>query len=108
MQQQATDEFASLSAVKYDMALEMLDAQDEATRNVVGRIAKTLEEYAVNEVQASFGSVKAVTITLDDEQVQQNCVWIAVEIVKDLGFLGVRVANFSFPESICTSCGGPV
>jgi hypothetical protein len=98
------DEFTSLSEVRLDMALDAYSVQDEETQAVIDRIAATLQQYATGYVTAKVGKA-AIPVAIDNDLLGYNLFYLAVEIVKDLAFMDIRVAEFEFPDQVCASCG---
>jgi len=96
---EALDEFVAVSLVKYEMAEEVYDAQDDETRTAINAIMGVLSTYATGNM-----TIKGESIKVPDTALQQNLLYLAVEVVKDLALLGIRVANFEFPK-LCVTCG---
>jgi hypothetical protein len=105
--EQAIEEFEATSEVKYDLAKAAYDVQDAKTQQVIDRIVATLRTYATGYVTFQLapprGAVEAVKIT--NEYLGYNLFYLAVEVVKDLAIMGIRVAEFEFPPALCSNCG---
>jgi len=102
-----TEDFEATSIVKRDMAQDAYDAQDKETQAVIDRITATLQQHATGYITPKIqGSV--VPVRVDNEYLGYNLFYLAVEIVKDLAFVGIRVAKFEFPQSLCASCSAEV
>jgi len=94
----ATEEFESISLVKYEMAKDVYDLQDADTKKVIDKIMDILGQYAT-------GYTTNGDVPVTDEYMNYNLLYLAVEVVKDLAFVDIRIANFTFPESMCAVCG---
>lgn len=46
-----------------------------------------------------------VAVTVDMEYIEMNAFYMAIEILKDLAMMDVRVDKFKYPESFCAECG---
>lgn len=92
----------ALSQVKYEMALDTFNEQDAETQTVINKMVDTLYGLAMGTFIED-----GQTVQVDDGIVGASVLWLAVEIVKDLALCGARVGNFTFPQSLCSSCGGP-
>ena len=97
------DMFEEVSAVKYDLAHEVYDAQDDETKMLIDKIEHTLRQYATATVK-----IGKRNWDITEEQLHFNLFYLAVEVVKDLALLDIRVGNFTFPEDVCATCGGEV
>lgn len=106
----AIEEFKSVSEIKHELARDAYDLQDSETKATIDRIAATLMQYASGyiNVQLNPPSGSIVPVKIENKYLGMNLLWLAVEIVKDLAFVGVQVANFEFPESLCASCGAEI
>jgi hypothetical protein len=96
----AVEDFQALSLVKYEMALAAYELQDAETRGIIDRIVVTLGQYATGAL-----SIAGTEVQIDNEYLGYELLYLAVEITKDLAFLGIRVANFTFPQTLCAGCG---
>jgi hypothetical protein len=101
------EEFKATSLVKYEMAMDAYNLQDKETRAVIDRIVATLQQYATGFLNVKVGSTYT-PIKIDNDYLGYNLLYLAVEVVKDLAFLQIKVANFVFPPSLCYKCGAEV
>lgn len=106
----AVAEFKSISELKYELAKEAYDAQDEDTKKAIDRIIGTLQVYATGSItvqlQPPFGEY--VTVRIDATYLGYNLLWLAIEICKDMALLGIRLAAFDFPQSMCAKCSAEI
>jgi hypothetical protein len=98
------DDFKMLSEVRQEIAKDAYDAQDEITQRTIDRMVATLQQYATGYITAKVGRT-AVPVAIDNDYIGMNLFYLAVEIVKDLAFMDIRVAEFEFPEQVCANCG---
>lgn len=103
----AREDFEAVSLVKYEMAKDAYDCQDEETQKVIDRIVATLQQYANGYIKVKVGN-SFVPMQISNEYLGFNLLYLAVEIAKDLAFVDVRIANFEFPPSLCASCGAQI
>lgn len=102
--QSVLDEFKDVSEIRLELALDTYSIQDEETQKVIDRIAATLQQYATGYITAKVNRT-VVPVKIDNDFLGYNLFFLAVEIAKDLAFMGVKVAEFEFPEQLCAQCG---
>lgn len=106
----AVEEFQSISELKYELGMEVYEAQDDATKKAIDRIVGTLQVYATGfitvQLQPPHGGV--VPVRIDAKYLGYNLLWLAIEICKDMAILGIRIASFDFPPSQCVKCGAEI
>lgn len=107
---EAFEEFKAVSEVKHELAMDALKAQDDETQEAIKRVAKTLQTYATGYITLQLGppSGKPVQVKIENDYLTMNLIWLAVEIAKDLAFVGIKLAEFQFPESLCAQCGSEI
>ena len=98
------DEFKELSEVRLEIAQDAYNVQDDETKKTIDRMVATLQQYATGYITAKVNKT-AVPVKIDHDYIGYNLFYLAVEIVKDLAFMDIRVAEFEFPEQLCASCG---
>ncbi len=103
----ALEEFKSVSEVKYEMAQDSYKVQDKDTRAAIDRIHGLLQQHATGYITVKVGKT-VVPMKIDNQYLGFNLLFLAVEIVKDLAFNGIQVANFEFPPQFCAGCGTPI
>jgi hypothetical protein len=107
---EAIEEFEALCEVRGELAQAAYDAQDGETRQVLERIRDRLRlastGYAFIQVDPPHKGV--VSVKIDQRYLDFNLMFVATEILKDLGLFGIRVASFDFPPMLCTNCGGEI
>jgi len=106
----ALDDFKAVSEIKYDLAKEAYDMQDEDTQKAIDRIVNTLQIYATGSITIQLSPPRGalIPVRIDNTYLGYNLLWLAVEICKDLAFLDLQVANFEFPPSQCVKCGSEI
>lgn len=83
---------------RYEVATEAYEAQDEETQTAIKKIIGTLTSH----------STGAVMQELAQGIIDMALFVLAMDVVKDLALLDIRVANFTFDDRTCVSCGGEV
>jgi hypothetical protein len=107
---EALEEFKILTELRYEMAMEAYNAQDEATQGVIDRIKDRLalgaSGYIKIRVNPPHGGT--VPVRIERDMLDANTLFIATEILKDLAVFDVRIENYQFPPSMCVSCGAEI
>lgn len=96
----AIEEYELVTEVKYEVALEVYEAQSMLTRKLLDKIKTTLATYATGTV-----TLDGVEVTLSDDCMEQSLLVLAVEAAKDMAQLGIRLGSFDFPQGQCATCG---
>lgn len=94
------EEFVAVSEIKDELAGDVYGNQDDKTKAALALIVKTLRTYSTGKIV-----VDGEELEIEPDVLAQNFRWLAVEIVKDLALLGIRVESFNFPEALCAICG---
>lgn len=99
--------FEAATKARYRMATAAFDAQDERTKEVIRMIRDRLSVIATGTIRVFPQGRKnaGVTVQISQELVDNNLLYMATEIVKDLAFMDIRVENYSFPKVYCAECG---
>lgn len=107
LEEEAVEQFKSVSEIKHELAMEAYDLQDKATQTVIDKMVDTLRTYCTGyiNVQLQPPTGALVPVKISNEYLGFNLFFLAVEIVKDLALLDIKVANFKFPPSMCATCG---
>ncbi len=101
-------EFEQRSDELYDLARATYDAQDTDTREAIDRIHDaTTRMFRQQAYVARTRTGERMPIEFSREVHSKLSFYIAVEIVKDLGIMDIRVANFKFTKA-CVVCGKKV
>ena len=102
-------EFQAAAEERFKHAKAVYDEQDAATQDALDRMIDLLSGIARKRMWVSptrAGDARAV-MTLPDQVIRQNMTYMAVEILKDLAHMDVRVANFKFSKKLCATCNRP-
>jgi hypothetical protein len=107
---EAIEEFEALCEVRGEIAKAAYDAQDSETQQVLERIRDRLRLAVTGYVQVMVDPPHSGVVSVKVEQrfLDFNLMFVATEILKDLGLFGIRVASFEFPPMLCTNCGGEI
>lgn len=99
--------FESVSVVKYEMAKEAYDLQNAATKKAIDRMVDTLRLHANGYINVQLDPPRGalVPVKIGNEYLGYNLLYLAIEIAKDLAFVGLRIRDFKFPPSSCVRCG---
>jgi hypothetical protein len=99
--------FQAATKARYRIATAAFEAQDEKTKEAIRMIRDRISIMATGTIRV-FPKGKqnpGVTVTISQEYVDQNLLYAATEIVKDLAFMDIRVENYEFPKVYCAECG---
>jgi hypothetical protein len=99
--------FRASTEARYRISREVFEAQDVQTRDVISRIQDRLMIGAngVIRVYPDGKRQQSVLLNVGLEYIEMNALYVAVEILKDLALMDVRIANFEFPKTVCAECG---
>jgi hypothetical protein len=99
--------FEAATKSRYRIATAAFEAQDEKTKEAIRMIRDRLSVIATGTIRVFPNGRQnpGVTVTIGQEFVDQNLLYIATEIVKDLAFMDIRVENYEFPKVYCSDCG---
>jgi hypothetical protein len=104
------DEYKERSAIRLKIAKAAYDAQDQKTRQVIESIQNQLLVGASGVIRV-FPTGKrneSIAVKVDMEYVENNTLYVATEILKDLALMDVKVANYKFPTVFCAECGDKI
>ena len=99
--------FYAACEARYRIATAALDAQDERTQEAIRMIRDRLSVLATGTIRVFPDGKRnpGHTVQISQVYVDQNLLYIATEIVKDLAFMDIRVENYNFPKVYCAECG---
>lgn len=108
--QDALEKFQAESLARFEKAQKFVELQDADTRDALDRMISLLEDIARPSilVRPENDRKHGITVLLPKETITHNATWMAVEILKDLGSMDVRVASFKFPKDLCATCHDPI
>jgi len=95
----ALEEFKRIAERRHKMAMDIYNAQDNLTKEVIDRICDRL-------VVASTGvvSINGRPYKLENKYTDFNILFLACEILSDLAMLDIQIANFKPSNVYCASC----
>lgn len=96
-------EQASVRRAEY--AIEAFNAQNERTREAISRIQAVLMANAGGLIRLRVPGRGLMAVQVEDEHIRNNALYIAVEMMKDLAYMDIKVADFEFPQAYCAKCG---
>ncbi len=98
------EKWKEISEARGRIAQTAYNSQDEQTQETIERMMDRI-------LAGSNGVVKVVVAGttiyrgVDMHYLGLNAMYLATEILKDLAFMDIQVANYEFPEMVCTECG---
>lgn len=99
--------FKRATAARGRIGQAAFDHQDEQTKEVIRMIRDRLSLIATGTIRVfpNGRNNPGVTVTINQELIDHNLLYMATEIVKDLAFMDIRVENYEFPTVYCNECG---
>ena len=108
--EEALAEIRALIEVRYEIAKEAYDMQDEQMRGVIDQMVRRLRlsttGYVNVHINPPRGSI--VQAKLDQKYVDFNLLYVATEILKDLALMDIKIGTYKFPPAMCVTCGAEV
>ncbi len=106
----AQAEFMVASFDRMQYAKSVYDQQNEKGRDAIDRIQSLLIRQArmymwVRTSKNKYGKWERVLAEIPKDAIWNNALYMAVEILKDLASMDIRVADFHFPADKCAGCG---
>jgi hypothetical protein len=95
----SADELRDLAVARYEYAKRLYEAQDDDTKLAIDQIRDRLRIASTGWV-----SVNGRPFKLEQEFVDLNLWFLAIEIISELAFTGIRLENFEFPTIKCEDC----
>jgi len=108
--QRAQAEFMVASFDRMTQAKAVYDMQDAVTRDSIDRMQALLIRLARTRMWVVVGENKKgkkerVICDLPHDAIWNNALYMAVQMLKDLAYMDIRVANFNWPVDLCVECG---
>lgn len=97
--EKALGEYYAIVMTRYKMAMQVYEAQDRLTKEVIDRICDRLRIASTGVI-----SVGGTPVKLEQQYIDYNILFIATEILADLALLNIQVANFEFHPAWCAEC----
>lgn len=98
--------FKEQSRLRAQIAQRAYDAQDGETRlaldAIVDRIVSTARGLIILRVGAERRAIE-----LEKQTINNNALYLATEIAKDLALNDIRLANYRFQKDVCAVCNQP-
>ena len=108
--QAAVDEWKAITEVRYELAKEAYDFQDEKTQALLDRIVNRLRVgasgYITVRVDPKHGG--SVPVKIDQDYLDYNLLYVATEILKDLAMFDIKIGTYKLPPTLCVSCGAEI
>jgi hypothetical protein len=105
---EALEDWKLQTEVRYELAKEAYDFQDDDTKEVIDRIVNRLRLGANGFIRVRLSDQSSVSVKVEQEYLDFNILYVACEIIRDLALFDVRLAHYAFPPSMCISCGAEI
>jgi len=92
---------------RYKLAMRAFDAQDDKTKDALLLMVERLRSLSTGQIRIWPNGRReaSIVVPIEPEQIDQNLMYLATEILKDLSLFDIKVANYEFPPSYCIECG---
>jgi len=99
--------FKRQSEARYKLAMSAYKAQDKLTRDALDLMVERLRSISTGQIRIfpNGRSQPGVVVPIEPALQDQNILFLATEILKDLALYDVKVANYEFPRMFCAECG---
>ena len=109
----AQAEFMVASFDRMKSAKAVYDMQDSITRDAIDRMQALLIRLARTRMWVVTGENKKgkkerIICDLPHDAIWNNALYMAVQMLKDLSYMDIRVANFNWPVDMCIECGAEI
>lgn len=105
----AMDEFKAEAKKRHEIARRLYERQDDETQEALDRMTTLLVRIAKRHMWVGVGKQgDKIVFTIPEETVYHNMFYMAVEILKDLAQMDVKIAGFDFPRDVCADCHVPI
>jgi hypothetical protein len=105
--EQQLEVFKQATEARYKLAMQAYKAQDMQTQDALDLIVERLRTISTGQIRIfpNGKSQPGVVMSIEPALQDQNVLFLATEIMKDLAFFDVKVANYEFPSVYCAECG---
>lgn len=102
--------FRMATEARYELAMKAYKAQDRETQEALDLIVARLRTVSTGQIRIfpDGRTQPGVVVPIEPAQADQNILFLATEILKDLALMDVKVANYEFPKVYCVECGEKV
>jgi len=99
--------FNMATKARYKLAMRAFDAQDDKTKDALLLMVERLRSLSTGQIRIWPNGRReaSIVVPIEPEQIDQNLMYLATEILKDLSLFDIKVANYEFPPSYCIECG---
>jgi hypothetical protein len=99
--------YRKATEARYRIAMATFKIQDRKTQLAIEVIRDRLTTAASGSIRIYPNGKRkdSIVVSVDQELVDQNLLYVAIEIVKDLAFMDIQVENFQFGTVHCAECG---
>jgi hypothetical protein len=99
--------FKMATEARYKLAMQAYKAQDKKTRDALDLMVERLRTLSTGQIRIypEGRTGPGYVVKIEPVQVDQNILFLATEILKDLALFDIQVANYEFPPVYCVECG---
>lgn len=102
----AMEKFTAEVVARHDAAHEIYAKQDSQTQDAIERIQDIMLRIGRKRMWISVGGREDRVVRDIPQAVQARIAWyIAVQIVKDLAVMDIRIEDYKHPAGNCAMCG---
>lgn len=88
-------------------AKQVYDFQNAAGRDAIDRMQSVLIRLSRKSFWIGKGRER-ILAEIPKDAIWNNALYMAVEMMKDLAYMDIRVADFTWPPDLCMECGKPL
>lgn len=102
--------FKRATEARYELAMRAYNAQDNQTKDALDIMVARLRTIGTGQIRIFPDGKRGHSVVVPIEPVlqDQNIMFLATEIFKDLALMDVQVANYEFPPVYCVECGDKI
>lgn len=100
--------FQDVSQERLQYAKAVYDHQNHTAQDAIDRIQSVLIRQARRRAYVGENKTSRVVVELPNDAIWNNALYMAIEIMKDLAYMDIRVSGFTWPPDLCIECGKPI
>jgi len=99
--------FEEHTKARSKIAKAAYEAQDEETKEALDLLRSRVATMSSGYIRIFPNGKRnpSIAVPIAWELAEQNILFIATEILKDLALMDIQVANYQFPKVYCAECG---
>lgn len=103
----AAADFSLASLDRMEAAKKVYEMQNDATRDAIDRVQSLLIRQSRRSMWVGTKDDR-VSVEIPNYAIWNNALYMAVQIMKDLAFMDIKVVDFKWPVDTCMTCGNEI